>query len=165
MQQCVHVSPASLCLPAYLAGWPGWSAGAYAAIECVGDELFAQVAAAVRNHGTIYIYGAMSGLTVRIPCLLTCAAANGTARESSWLLVCALSSSQLQTCAREKVGRIALSMYPASPSNALAAYTLQATFSIPDPLFRGVVIKVGDGKGQQCFRARHPEVVVAWALG
>lgn len=37
--------------------------GAYAAIECVGGELFAKVAAAVRSGGTCIIYGAMSGLT------------------------------------------------------------------------------------------------------
>ncbi|EFN59884.1 hypothetical protein CHLNCDRAFT_59525 [Chlorella variabilis] len=36
---------------------------AYAAIDCVGGDLFAAVAGAVRNAGTVIIYGAMSGLT------------------------------------------------------------------------------------------------------
>lgn len=35
---------------------------AYAAIECVGGDMFAAVASSVRNGGTAIIYGAMSGL-------------------------------------------------------------------------------------------------------
>lgn len=37
--------------------------GAYAAIECIGGEIFAQVCGAVRDNGSVLIYGAMSGLT------------------------------------------------------------------------------------------------------
>ena len=37
--------------------------GAYAAVECVGGELFASAASAVRNGGTILMYGATSGLS------------------------------------------------------------------------------------------------------
>ena len=39
-------------------------AGAYAAMECVGGDLFAQVASAVRDSGTVIIYGAMAGMEV-----------------------------------------------------------------------------------------------------
>ncbi|PSC73519.1 trans-2-enoyl-mitochondrial [Micractinium conductrix] len=37
--------------------------GAYAAVECIGGDMFAQVASAVRASGTAIIYGAMSGLS------------------------------------------------------------------------------------------------------
>ncbi|KAL4447410.1 hypothetical protein ABPG75_004629 [Micractinium tetrahymenae] len=37
--------------------------GAYAAVECIGGEIFAQVCSAVRDNATVLIYGAMSGLT------------------------------------------------------------------------------------------------------
>lgn len=43
-------------------------AGAYAAIECVGGDLFGKVASAVRPGGTAIIYGAMSGLTASFRC-------------------------------------------------------------------------------------------------
>jgi trans-2-enoyl-CoA reductase len=43
--------------------------GAYAAIECVGGEIFKACVSSVRPFGTVFIYGAMSGLemTVSIP--------------------------------------------------------------------------------------------------
>ncbi|KAL4427444.1 hypothetical protein ABPG77_000733 [Micractinium sp. CCAP 211/92] len=46
--------------------------GAYGAIECIGGDIFAQVCGAVRDNGTVLIYGAMSGLTATyaIPDLL-----------------------------------------------------------------------------------------------
>lgn len=45
---------------------------AYAAIECVGGELFGAVASSVRDHATVILYGAMSGLSASfsIPDLL-----------------------------------------------------------------------------------------------
>lgn len=45
---------------------------AYAAIECVGGELFGAVASSVRDHASVILYGAMSGLSASfsIPDLL-----------------------------------------------------------------------------------------------
>ena len=49
----------------FVSSTPPQCAGAYAAVDCVGGDLFAQMAAAVRDNGTVYIYGVMSGFTVR----------------------------------------------------------------------------------------------------
>ncbi len=41
--------------------------GAYAAIECIGGETTGTVVKAIREEGTIFLYGALSGPTATIP--------------------------------------------------------------------------------------------------
>lgn len=45
--------------------------GAYAAIDAVGGETTKQVALALRNGGTVYMYGALSGDPIQMDTLDT----------------------------------------------------------------------------------------------
>lgn len=86
---------------------------AYAAIDCVGGDLFAAVAGAVRNAGTVIIYGAMSGLTASF-------------RWAAWFWL---------------GGAVPEESAPAQVYTRLPLSAPSTRCSIPDPLFRGVTIR------------------------
>jgi NADPH:quinone reductase-like Zn-dependent oxidoreductase len=41
--------------------------GAYAAIDCIGGETTGTIIKAIREEGTVFLYGALSGPTATIP--------------------------------------------------------------------------------------------------